>query len=106
MNTYEKGGGWGDVMFTLAEESFVYTALPARVIFGFGTRARVAEELARLNVKRPMLLPTSRNRTDTLRSESGIEFAGVFAGAAMHTPVHVTEQALAAVAAAGADGLV
>ena len=91
---------------TIAQYSFVYNGLPTRVIFGFGTRSRVSEELARLGVKRPILLSTSQARADAFRAEMGIDLAGVFAGAAMHTPVHVTEQALAAVAAAGADGLI
>ena len=91
---------------TLLHENFVYTGLPARVVFGFGTRARIGEELARLGVKRPMLVSTSRSRADALRAELRIELAGVFDRAAMHTPVHVTEQALAAVTSARADGLI
>jgi maleylacetate reductase len=91
---------------TLGKDEFVYIGLPARVIFGFGTRTRVPDELARLGVNRPILLATSRTRAEALRAELGVEMAGTFAEAAMHTPVHVTERALAAVVAARADGLV
>ncbi len=38
-------------------EAFEYSALPARVIFGFGTVARVTGELLALGRKRPSFFP-------------------------------------------------
>ena len=45
-------------------QPFVYTALPAKVIFGFGTLARVADEIRELGCRQAMILstPTSRPR--------------------------------------------
>jgi maleylacetate reductase len=37
-------------------EAFQYTALPARVLFGFGTIAKVADELVSLGRKRAFVL--------------------------------------------------
>jgi hypothetical protein len=37
-------------------EAFQYTALPARVVFGFSTIAKVADELVSLDCKMPFVL--------------------------------------------------
>lgn len=88
--------------------AFTYIANPARVVFGHGTIEQVGAELARLGVRRALVLSTPAQQPDAaaLASRLGEGAAGVFAGAAMHTPVAVTEAALASLAAAGADGLV
>ena len=39
-------------------EPFIYTALPARVVFGSGTLARVADEIRRLGRTRALVLST------------------------------------------------
>jgi maleylacetate reductase len=83
-----------------ARRVFVYTALPARVLFGVGTLARAADELARLGVERPLVLTRRRELPAALAS------AARFDGAVMHTPTAVTERALAALRAANADGVV
>ena len=87
---------------------FVYDALPGRVIFGSGTLARVGEEMASLGVARALLLSTPGRRGDLepLQALLGGRVAGVFAGAAMHTPVEVTAEALAATQGCGADCLI
>ncbi|TPX18301.1 uncharacterized protein E0L32_011799 [Thyridium curvatum] len=96
-------------------DSFVYTASPARVIFGSGTVAKLPEELARLGLSRPLLLstPYQTAQADELErilladdAGRGIAPAGLFAEATMHTPVAVTERAVEAARAAGADCLV
>ncbi len=89
-------------------ESFVYTGLPSRVVFGTGTLARLGEELERLGVKRALVLCTRGQRALAERAAPWMagRGAGVFAGATMHTPVEVTLLALRELAAAGADGLV
>ncbi|MEV6170699.1 maleylacetate reductase and hydroxyquinol 1,2-dioxygenase domain-containing protein [Streptomyces sp. NPDC051954] len=78
--------------------SFVHTADPSRVIFGAGTLERVRDEVERLGGSRVMLLSGGshalRKDTERLRDVLGHLVAAEFAGAAMHTPVEVTEQAL------------
>jgi maleylacetate reductase len=86
-------------------QPFVYTALPAKVIFGFGTLARVADEVRELNCRRALVLSTlpQQAKAGALAEKLGELSAGIFAEAAMHTPVDITERALEAVRAAGAD---
>ena len=86
---------------------FQYEALPARVRFGMGTIAALAEEAERLSVDRIVVLSTSRQRA---KAEHAASFLGgrvvdIFDSAAMHTPVDVTEQALAVVLAQKADAV-
>jgi len=85
-------------------DSFVYTIHPARIVFGRGILSQVAAEVARLGRKRALLLSTPFQQSDVerLASQLGDAAAGVFAKAAMHTPVNVTEEAMAAFAAADA----
>lgn len=87
--------------------SFIHTALPARVVFGAGALARLADELAQLGITRAMVLTTpQRRRGEAVVAALGAKAAGLFAEATMHTPVEVTERALAAVTEHSADGLV
>ena len=84
---------------------FVYAALPTRVIFGRGRISEVAAEALRLGMKRPLVITTKH------QAESGLAIVktsgGVaFAGAAMHTPSNVTEEALALLKAEGCDGTI
>lgn len=84
---------------------FVHTALPTRVVFGRGRLAEAAAEAARLGMKRPLVITTKQQEEAGLalvRAAGGVGFAG----AAMHTPVAVTEQALAVAAAEGCDGTI
>ncbi|MBV8591551.1 MAG: maleylacetate reductase [Acetobacteraceae bacterium] len=89
-------------------EPFVYTALPARVVFGAGTLARVAEEVQRLGCGRALVLSTPPQERDAraLADRLGALAAGVFAEAAMHTPSDVTERGLAVARELRADCLV
>lgn len=86
-------------------EPFIYTALPAKVIFGFGTLARVPEEVRALGCKRALVLstPGRREAAQGLAERLGELSVGSFAQAAMHTPVEVTERALKVVLDVGAD---
>ncbi len=78
---------------------------PARIIFGQGTSAQIGDEVARLGCKRALVLSTPFQEGDAqaLAQRLGDKAAGVFAGAAMHTPTDVTQRAVAAFHAAGAD---
>lgn len=87
---------------------FTCTLNPARIVFGSGTRAKVADELAALGVNRALVLSTPFQKADAqaLAAELGDKAAGVFSDAAMHTPVEVTEKAMAVYTELGADGVV
>ena len=89
-------------------QSFVYEALPARVVFGAGTMSRVADETDRLGLKRVLVLstPPQENQAQAVATILGSRVAGVFAGATMHTPVDVTEAAMRRVAELRVDGVV
>lgn len=87
---------------------FVFPGLATRVVFGHGTLAQVPDEVARLGHSRALVLATEQQaeQARALADRLGDRAAGVFAGAVMHTPVEVTERALAAFRAAGADCVV
>lgn len=88
--------------------TFVHTSHPARVVFGSGTVGRLAEEVGRLGGTRVLLLsgPSLAEASARVRDALGGLVAAEFAGAAMHTPVEVTERALALLREADADCLV
>lgn len=88
-------------------EAFNLTLNPARIIFGCGAVGRLMAEMARIGVRRALVLSTPFQRTDAERLAGGLgeAAAGVFAEAAMHTPVAVTERAVAAFQEAGADSV-
>lgn len=85
--------------------SFVYNALPAKVVFGFGTLDRVPDEVRALGCKRVLVLstPEQRDSAQDLAERIGGLAAGTFSEAAMHTPVEVTERALKRVQEISAD---
>lgn len=90
---------------------FVYSANPARVIFGSGTISKLPEEVKRLGLSRPLVLSTPEqsgqaSKVEELLKAAGISCAGQFNGAVMHTPLDVTEKALSVVQAGNVDGLV
>jgi len=88
--------------------SFTFETLPCRVVFGSGTLSAAATEVQRLGGQRAFVLTTPQQEAEgrKLGSSLGPLFAGIFSGATMHTPVEVTEQALAAMKACDADCLV
>jgi maleylacetate reductase len=77
-------------------DAFLYSPLPARVIFGFGTIARVGEEMERLGCKRALVLATPQQAESAANLAARLQgkSVGVFARAAMHTPIEVTNQAM------------
>lgn len=87
---------------------FIYTSNPARVIFGAGSSRQVADELRALGCERALVLSTPAQREDAERLNDALGGlgVGVFAGAAMHTPVEVTEEALRCYGQLGADSVV
>ena len=83
--------------------SFNCQTNPARIAFGPGSLSRVAEEMTGQGGRRALSCRHRSRRADArpaVRSSAALS-AGVFAEAAMHTPVEVTERALAAYAGTG-----
>ena len=92
----------------MATEGFDYVAHPARVLFGSGTASRVGDEVRRLGGARVLLLAGTSvsDAAEQVCATLGPLLAARFDGAAMHTPVEVTEKALAVLREAQADCLV
>jgi maleylacetate reductase len=87
---------------------FVHTSRPSRVLFGSGTVGRLRTEIEQLGCTRILLLstPAVATASERVRQELGDLLTAEFEGAAMHTPVAVTEQALTVLTECGADGIV
>lgn len=88
--------------------NFVYSSSSSRVIFGAGTADQVRAEVERLGCSRVLLLssPSVAEAAERVAAVLGDLLVEVFDGAAMHTPVEVTERALAVLRSASADALV
>jgi len=90
------------------QSEFVVGSAAARVRFGPGARHGLADELRRLGAERALILSTPQQADTALAcaEDAGSLAAGVFSRAAMHTPVAVTEDAMAHVSEVGADCVV
>jgi maleylacetate reductase len=88
--------------------SFVYQGSPQRIVFGSGTLARLAEEVGRIGIRRALVLstPEQKERAEEIAGLLGSASAAVFPEARMHTPVEVTDSAMAIVRAQAIDGTV
>ena len=88
--------------------AFVHQASPTRVLFAPGGLSRLGAEAGRLNLERVLVVSTVQQirHAEQAAAALGARLAGSFAGAAMHTPVEVTNEALALVRKTQADGLV
>ncbi|MFJ6632696.1 maleylacetate reductase and hydroxyquinol 1,2-dioxygenase domain-containing protein [Streptomyces sp. NPDC091376] len=88
--------------------NFVYTSHPSRIIFGTGTVGQVRDEVERLGGSRVLLLssPPVAKAAARVREVLGDATVAEFDGAAMHTPVDVTERALGVLREHSADCLV
>ena len=84
---------------------FIYTGLPTLVIFGRGKVSEAANEAKRLGMKRPLVITTAQQSSS---GQSIVTTTGgvAFAGAAMHTPVDVTEEAIAIALTNNCDGTI
>ncbi|WP_015060622.1 MULTISPECIES: maleylacetate reductase [Comamonadaceae] len=87
-------------------KDFLYQGMPSRVRFGRGTVSEVGDEVERLGCKRILIVASAPEQAEQIRSLVGPVCVGVFAGAVMHTPVEVTETALAQVRSLRVDGVV
>lgn len=84
---------------------FTYTALPTRVIFGRGKLVEAGAEAKRLGMNLPLVI-TTHQQADSAQAIAATTGGFVFAGAAMHTPLNVTEEAMAVLTAHGCDGMI
>src|SRR5258707_14586268 len=90
-------------------EAFEYSALPARVIFGFGTLPRAADELLALGCKRAFVLSDPHHAAaGAARLMHALDRLGVHLStdAVIHTPVDVTERVFARLVACDPDCLI
>ncbi|WP_441251893.1 maleylacetate reductase [Tardiphaga sp. 71_E8_N1_1] len=87
---------------------FFYNTNPARIFFGQGALASVADEIRRQGCRHALVLSTPFQKTEAeaLAAQLGELSAGIFSEAAMHTPVSITEKAMSAYEAAEADCIV
>jgi maleylacetate reductase len=85
--------------------SFTYNGLPGRVIFGAGSRDRLAQEIEQLGCTRALILSTSGHEREAkeLALRIGKLAVAQFPGAVMHTPVAVSEQAVNVARSVNAD---
>lgn len=88
--------------------SFTFEHLPCRIVFGSGTLNSAQAEIERLGCKRALVLTTPQQESQGVKlgDALGSLYAGLFARATMHTPVEVTDLALAAMNACEADCVV
>jgi maleylacetate reductase len=96
------------MFWCLPMRDFTFPGMMTRVVFGHGTISQTGAELARLGHARALVLTTPHQAAEgqRLANDLGPLSAGVFAGAAMHTPVAVTDQAVAAFRTSGATAVV
>ncbi|WP_375000841.1 maleylacetate reductase [Aeromicrobium sp. CTD01-1L150] len=89
-------------------QAFVHSWSQPRVVFGRGNLALVAQEVGRLGATRAVVVstPAQTDAAEDIAARLGSSAAAVFADAAMHTPLDVTEQAIALVEQCGADSVV
>jgi len=97
-----------DTVITPEQASWIYRTVPQRIVFGTGTRKRIREEARLAGIARAMVVSTPGHaaRADELAALLGDCCQTRFSGARMHTPVPVTEEAVARAAQHDVDGIV
>ncbi|SAK86454.1 iron-containing alcohol dehydrogenase [Caballeronia hypogeia] len=75
---------------------FTYTSAHARILFGAGRAADLADEVRLLGCRRALVVttPEQRDLGESLVAVLGNLAAAYFDGATMHTPVEVTDRAM------------
>ena len=92
----------------VAVRNFVHRTVGQRVLFGSGTRQHLPEEAALAGIRRAMVVSTAgqARRGNELAALLGDRCQVRFSGARMHTPVPVTDEAVALAAEHRIDGIV
>ena len=88
--------------------SFVYQALPSRIVFGAGSLATIGAEMDHLGARRALVLATPEQHADAQRVAEllGERSAGIFGEAVMHVPIETARAAVAEAKRLGADCVV
>ena len=89
-------------------KSFVYDALPGRIVFGAGaSRGKLAEQVERLGARRVLLIATEQEKEliEELTSPLGERIVGLFTEVRPHVPVEVAEKVTSVAREAEADCL-
>src|SRR3954468_12776213 len=84
-------------------DKFTYVAMPMRVVFGAGAVSQLAAEVERLGAKRALLVSTPGRAKMAREVRRGLQGAGVFDQAVMHTPIAQVEAARAMAKSVEAD---
>ena len=84
-------------------KAFVYSGLPSRVVFGAGSVRQLAAEVERLGAKRVLMISTRGRAAMVQEIAKGLQVAGTFDRAVMHTPIEVANEARALAASVSAD---
>jgi len=84
---------------------FVYTAQPARVVFGAGSLSQLAREIDALGARKALVLATPEQRAsaEMVAGLLGARAVGVFARAVMHVPIETAREARELARQLGAD---
>ncbi len=87
---------------------FTFEMNPARIVFGAGSLSKLGDEIRRLGGQRALVLstPQQEGQARALAEQLGVLAVGVFAHAAMHTPIDVTTKGMNAFNSLQADCLV
>jgi alcohol dehydrogenase class IV len=87
---------------------FSYEAQPARVVFGRGSLERLPDEVARLGLKKALVLstPSKRALAAQVADRLGERAIGIYDRAVMHVPIEVAEAGRQEAQRVGADGYV
>ncbi|ETN38440.1 uncharacterized protein HMPREF1541_06475 [Cyphellophora europaea CBS 101466] len=92
-------------------DPFEYNANPGRVVFGPGSIRQLPSEIRRLSLSKPLLLTTPQQISQgedlaKILSDAGITHAGAYNNATMHTPSHITQEAMDFLQSRSADCVV
>jgi alcohol dehydrogenase class IV len=76
--------------------AFEYNENHGRVLFGCGTLEKLFDEVTRLKASAPLLLSTAEQVGQVFELQKVLNYkvAGIFTKATMHTPIHITAQAV------------
>jgi maleylacetate reductase len=86
-------------------DAFVYTAQPARVVFGAGSLQHLEREIGLLGAQRALVLctPEQRATAEAVAQRLGERAAGIFDRAVMHVPLETAREAREVAGSLGAD---